>query len=119
MGPGLPQYRRFFSRQRIPLPLVKEISKQLLSALSFLHDVCHVIHIDIKPQNILIETAATNAMFEEAPPEAFLPAERPLDPPNDSYMESSFSDAEEDLVLLPPADLRARLADFGACTFTH
>jgi serine/threonine protein kinase len=37
-----------------PLTFVKEISRQLLSALEFLHKSCRIIHTDIKPENILL-----------------------------------------------------------------
>ncbi|EFY93145.1 serine protein kinase Sky1 [Metarhizium acridum CQMa 102] len=44
MGPDMSKYRRLFPKLRIPLPLMKVISKQLLLALSYLHDTCRVIH---------------------------------------------------------------------------
>lgn len=33
---------------------VKRIIKQVLLGLSYLHDKCHIIHTDIKPENILV-----------------------------------------------------------------
>ena len=39
----------------LPLTLVKQISKQILLALDFLHRECGIIHTDIKPENILVE----------------------------------------------------------------
>ncbi|KAM4067240.1 kinase [Hirsutella rhossiliensis] len=94
------------------------ISKQLLLALSYLHDTCRVIHslADIKPQNILIETSAINEMFQHAPSEVFQPRDSPLDPSNDFYTESvQVSSAEEDVAC--PADLSVRLADFGTASW--
>lgn len=44
MGPDMTKYRRLFPKPKIPLPLVREIPKQLLLALSHLHDTCAVIH---------------------------------------------------------------------------
>lgn len=44
MGPDMSGYRRLFPNLRIPLPLMKNISRQLLLALSYLHDTCQVIH---------------------------------------------------------------------------
>ncbi|KJZ74933.1 hypothetical protein HIM_05664 [Hirsutella minnesotensis 3608] len=44
MGPDLSKIRRLFPSLRLPAPLVKSISKQLLLALSYLHDTCQVIH---------------------------------------------------------------------------
>ncbi|CRK18125.1 hypothetical protein BN1708_012245 [Verticillium longisporum] len=116
MGPDLSKYRRLFPHLRIPVPLVKEISRQLLLALSYLHDECRVIHTDIKPQNILIESPAINNMFEQTPPEAFRPRGSPLEPPNDFYMASTqLSSIEEDIA--HPTELSIRLADFGTSSW--
>jgi hypothetical protein len=70
--------------------------------------------IDIKPQNILVETPAINRMFEQAPSEAFQSNRPSLEPPNDFYMASTqVSSAEEDIS--NPSELSIRLADFGTC----
>ncbi|KND88077.1 Serine/threonine-protein kinase SRPK [Tolypocladium ophioglossoides CBS 100239] len=116
MGPDMSKYRRLFPKLKIPLPLMRDISKQLLLALSYLHDTCRVIHTDIKPQNILVETSAINKMFQQAPSEAFQPDDSPLDPPNDFYVESiQVSSAEEDVAW--STDLSVRLADFGTASW--
>ncbi|KAL2021638.1 hypothetical protein VTK56DRAFT_6991 [Thermocarpiscus australiensis] len=116
MGPDMSRYRRLFPKLRIPLPLMKDISRQLLLAVSYLHDAYRVIHTDIKPQNILVETTAINTMFEKAPSEAFRLREPPLDPPNDFYMASTqVSSAEEDMAT--PTDLSVRLTDFGTSSW--
>lgn len=39
----------------LPLTLVKQISKQILLALDYLHRECGIIHTDIKPENVLVE----------------------------------------------------------------
>lgn len=44
MGPDMAKYRRLFPGSRIPLPLMRKASKQLLLAISHLHDTCRVIH---------------------------------------------------------------------------
>jgi serine/threonine protein kinase len=38
----------------LPLPVVKHIAKQTLQGLQYLHEKCHIIHTDIKPENVLI-----------------------------------------------------------------
>lgn len=44
MGPDLSNYRRLFPGLRIPLSIAKKITKDLLSALVFLHETGRVIH---------------------------------------------------------------------------
>jgi len=39
----------------IPMPLVKQITKQVLLGLDHLHRECGIIHTDLKPENVLIE----------------------------------------------------------------
>lgn len=47
MGPDLGQLINAFPRRRLPIPIAKKIAKDLLSALTFLHDTCGVIHTDM------------------------------------------------------------------------
>ncbi|KAJ5008216.1 Serine/threonine-protein kinase SRPK [Colletotrichum sp. SAR 10_66] len=44
MGPNMSVFRTLFPKAKIPLPTMKRVSKQLLLALSYLHDECQVIH---------------------------------------------------------------------------
>ncbi|VEU22081.1 DEKNAAC103058 [Brettanomyces naardenensis] len=39
----------------LPITLVKQISKQILLALDYLHRECGIIHTDLKPENVLVE----------------------------------------------------------------
>lgn len=39
----------------LPIPLARQISKQILIALDYLHRECGLIHTDLKPENVLIE----------------------------------------------------------------
>jgi serine/threonine-protein kinase SRPK3 len=92
--------------------VVKKIATQLILALEFLHEKCGVIHTDIKPQNIVLETPAIDKMYNNAPSEAFAPKLPPLDPPNDFYRPSEqLSASEQDLATA--TDISVRLADFG------
>ena len=68
--------------------------------------------LDIKPQNVLLETPAIDEMFESAPSEAFTPQLPPLAPPNDCYRRSEqLSSSGENLATA--TDISVRLADFG------
>ncbi|KAI5955939.1 SKY1 [Candida jiufengensis] len=55
LGENLLGLIRRYKHRGIPIVFVKQIAKQLLSALDFLHRKCGVIHTDLKPENILIE----------------------------------------------------------------
>lgn len=55
LGENLLGLIRRYKHRGIPIVFVKQIAKQLLSALDFLHRKCGVVHTDIKPENVLIE----------------------------------------------------------------
>ncbi|CAG87344.2 DEHA2D15862p [Debaryomyces hansenii CBS767] len=55
LGENLLGLIRRYKHRGIPVVFVKQIAKQLLSALDFLHRKCGVIHTDLKPENVLIE----------------------------------------------------------------
>jgi len=38
----------------LPIKNVKQIAKQVLEGLYFLHNKCHIIHTDLKPENVLV-----------------------------------------------------------------
>ncbi|KAK0611714.1 kinase-like domain-containing protein [Immersiella caudata] len=117
MGPDMIKCRRLFPKARIPLPMVKKIAARLLLALDFLHDKCGIIHTDIKPQNILLETPLIDKMFEHARSEVFTSKLPSLAPPNDFYRPSEqLSSGEEDLATA--TDISVRLADFGTASWT-
>ncbi|KAF2758583.1 kinase-like protein [Pseudovirgaria hyperparasitica] len=44
-----------FADKRIPVSIMKTVTRQLLQGLSFLHDTCRVIHTDLHPSNICLE----------------------------------------------------------------
>lgn len=53
--------------QGLVLAQVKTIVRQVLAGLDFLHSRCHIIHTDIKPENILLvvdNAAAMNAQID-------------------------------------------------------
>ncbi|KAJ6598205.1 kinase-like domain-containing protein [Mycena vulgaris] len=67
----------------VPIPLVKQIAKQVLLGLDYMHRYCDVIHTDLKPENVLIyipdveaviqaemvlQTSASSASLSTSPP---------------------------------------------------
>lgn len=53
--------------QGLPLNVVKSIIKQVLRGLHYLHVKCHIIHTDIKPENVLIWGTATSQPHHQHP----------------------------------------------------
>ena len=54
MGVTLLEIIKRYNYKGIPLPLVRIITKQILIGLDFLHRICHIIHTDMKPENVLV-----------------------------------------------------------------
>ncbi|CRL07600.1 CLUMA_CG020565, isoform A [Clunio marinus] len=55
--------------QGLAIQQVKSIIKQVLQGLDYLHTKCHIIHTDVKPENILIvmdNAASINQQIDEA-----------------------------------------------------
>ncbi|KAJ2843940.1 hypothetical protein IWW36_005371, partial [Coemansia brasiliensis] len=38
----------------LPIPLVKQISRQIIAGLAYLHGPCNMIHTDLKPENVMV-----------------------------------------------------------------
>ena len=54
VGVTLLEIIKRYNYKGIPLPLVRIITKQILIGLDFLHRICHIIHTDLKPENVLV-----------------------------------------------------------------
>ncbi|ODV87546.1 hypothetical protein CANARDRAFT_26934 [[Candida] arabinofermentans NRRL YB-2248] len=55
LGENLLTLIRRYQHKGLPVKFVKQIAKQMLLAVDFLHRQCGIIHTDIKPENILLE----------------------------------------------------------------
>ncbi|CAD8161760.1 unnamed protein product [Paramecium octaurelia] len=57
LGPTLLDLIRFYEKKHscMSIQLGKEVTKQVLIGLIYSHEVCQIIHTDIKPENIMIE----------------------------------------------------------------
>ncbi len=52
LGKNLLSLVRKYEYRGIPIPIVREMTRQLLLSLDYMHRVCKVIHTDLKPENI-------------------------------------------------------------------
>jgi serine/threonine-protein kinase SRPK3 len=55
LGENLLGLIKRYNHRGIPMPLVKQIAKQVLLGLEYMHRECDIIHTDLKPENVLIE----------------------------------------------------------------
>ena len=54
VGVTLLELIKRYNYKGIPLPYIRIITKQILIGLDFLHRMCHIIHTDLKPENVLV-----------------------------------------------------------------
>ncbi|KAG2185590.1 hypothetical protein INT44_002383, partial [Umbelopsis vinacea] len=54
LGENLLALIKRYKHRGIPIHLVKQIAKQMLYGLDYLHRECHIIHTDLKPENVLM-----------------------------------------------------------------
>jgi len=54
LGENLLGLIRRHQSKGVPMPLVKQIAKQILLGLDYMHRSCGMIHTDLKPENVLI-----------------------------------------------------------------
>lgn len=55
LGHNLLWLIRKYDHQGIPIALCKQLSRQMLSGLDYIHSKCEIIHTDIKPENFLLD----------------------------------------------------------------
>lgn len=54
LGVNLLEIIKRYEYKGIPLSICKEISKQVLVGLHYLHKYCKIIHTDLKPENVMV-----------------------------------------------------------------
>jgi len=54
VGVTLLELIKRYNYKGIPLPYIRIITKKILIGLDFLHRMCHIIHTDLKPENVLV-----------------------------------------------------------------
>jgi serine/threonine-protein kinase SRPK3 len=53
LGNNLLTLIKQYNFRGIPMPIVREIARQLLVGLDYMHRICNLIHTDIKPENVV------------------------------------------------------------------
>ncbi|SCV05872.1 LANO_0H17040g1_1 [Lachancea nothofagi CBS 11611] len=64
LGENLLALIKKYEHRGIPVMYVKQIAKQLLLGLDYMHRKCGVIHTDIKPENVLMEVGDVEAIVK-------------------------------------------------------
>lgn len=54
LGVNLLEIMKRYDYRGIPMPIVRRLAKQCLIGLDYLHSVCHIIHTDLKPENVVV-----------------------------------------------------------------
>ena len=67
LGRNLLTLIKRFNFEGVPMPIVREITRQSLMGLDYLHRICNIIHTDLKPENVVfeIESEARLQLLEE------------------------------------------------------
>merc|ERR1712228_291516 len=54
LSDNLLDFIKLYNYRGLPMAFVKKISREMLLGLDYLHSECHIIHTDLKPENVLI-----------------------------------------------------------------
>ncbi|KOC12416.1 Protein kinase domain containing protein [Aspergillus flavus AF70] len=99
--------KRRFEGNIIPLGVLKPVSKLILEGLRYLHTECHVIHTDLKSDNILLALRNPSILDSVAQDEMNSPSPRKQLDDRDIYLSRNFWG-------LSPNELgRSVITDFG------
>ncbi|XP_061114545.1 SRSF protein kinase 3 isoform X2 [Conger conger] len=117
LGPDLHSWQKCFGNPGLPLPWVKQVIKQVLQGLDYLHSQCKIIHTDIKPENILLclgkqycRPAAEGAVCTQFPSEES-PCQYSAAPVNKSSDSGSISSRTK--------GISVKLADLGSSCWVY
>ncbi|GMN58600.1 hypothetical protein TIFTF001_027693 [Ficus carica] len=96
LGPSLYDFLRKNNYRSFPIDLVREIGRQLLECVAFMHDL-HLIHTDLKPENILL----VSPEYVKVP----------------DYKSSSRSPRDSSYFKRVPKSSAVKVIDFGSTTY--
>ncbi|KAG6041179.1 hypothetical protein E4U39_006687 [Claviceps sp. Clav50 group G5] len=112
LGHHLGLQTAFYDNRLLPGKAAKEIMRQILTGLDFLHRECGIIHTNLKPQNILVElenpSDTISKYLDSVPP-------RTTEGPNGATVPL------QEAIHTPPVcqmtSLRVRIIDFGVSSW--
>lgn len=55
LGVNLLEIIKLYNYKGIPMSICREIARQILIGLDYLHRICGIIHTDLKPENVLVQ----------------------------------------------------------------
>ncbi|WFD33331.1 non-specific serine/threonine protein kinase [Malassezia cuniculi] len=64
LGENLLSLIKRYQHRGVPTHIVKQIAKQVLQGLDYMHSACNIIHTDLKPENVLICIDDVEAVVE-------------------------------------------------------
>ncbi|KAI9802702.1 MAG: hypothetical protein M1825_002724 [Sarcosagium campestre] len=106
MRESVSKFQRRLSNGRLPGYFLKPLLEMVLTGLDFLHTECHVIHTDLKPDNILLGLENQAVIGDLVNDEAEEPTPRKIEGGRAIYASRNFGDFQG-----PPG--RPKIADFG------
>ena len=97
LGCNLLSVIKAFNYRGIPIPVVKNMIKGICMGLDFLHRKCHIIHTDLKPENVLLQFP--NQMLGDFPENSFAAAAKSpgTKPGENTSLASSIAELEKAL----------------------
>lgn len=99
----------------MPLHVLVEIGKQLAGALSKLHEDAHVVHFDVKPENILMGKDGRCVLADFNIAHQFKKGQTTMKLPHDAYGSERYMAPEQALEAGPGASYPADVWGLG-CT---
>jgi len=65
LGPNLLNMIRNYNHRGIPIKRVKDITRQVLKGLDYMHRHCLIIHTDLKPENVLLGVDVNDSFAQQ------------------------------------------------------